>query len=321
MKPTIIISFKTPLNISLTANAQFEVVGNDNDAMTSDQIIALANKHQAAALLVTLGQVFGPNEIAALPNSVKIVATCSVGYDHLNLLAFKNRGIWVTNTPDVLTDATADLTMLLLLSACRRLGEYNAIIQQGWARKLGLAECLGIDLQGKYLGILGMGRIGQAVARRASAFGLKILYCNRHRLTPELEQGAIYFSDFKTMLPQCDILSLHAPGTEETLQIMGEAEFSLLPANAVFINVARGSLVDEEALFKTLDTKHLFSAGLDVCLNEPYPDPRFSSYPNVIMTPHVGSATSETRDAMGFRALDNILLALRGEVPRDHLLP
>jgi len=321
MKPSLVISFKAPQNISRAFAEQFTILGDDNDAMTSSQAIELANKHHAVALLITLGQVFGPAEIARLPPSVKIVATCSVGYDHIDLAAFKARGIWVTNTPDVLTDATADIALLLLLSACRRLNEYHAIVKNGWAKKLGLSECLGLDLRGKRLGILGMGRIGQAVARRATAFGMKILYCNRQQLSPALEQDAQYFTDFKAMLPHCDMLSLHAPGTPATHKIMGETEFSLLPANAVFINVARGSLVDEEALFKALSTQRLFAAGFDVCLNEPHPDPRFSAYPNVIMTPHMGSATRETRDAMGFRALENILMALGGETPRDNLLP
>lgn len=320
MKPRLIIAFKTPDDVAQLASESCTVVYAAPETLSTVQIIELAVAHQAEALLVTLGQAFGPQDIEQLPDSLKVIATYSVGYDHLNIRAFKARGIYVTNTPDVLTEATANLAMLLMLAIARRLPELNAITERGWGKVLNLDEVLGVDLNGKNLGILGMGRIGQAVAKRAKAFGMNILYCNRRPLSPELEQGAHFFKDFHEMLPHCQILSLHAPGTPQTAGIMNSAEFALLPKGALLINVARGSLVDEEALLAALDSGHLLAAGLDVCLNEPNPDPRLLSHFNILLTPHVGSATKETRLAMGQRALENIQTVFLGKTPKDNLL-
>lgn len=248
------------------------------------------------------------------------MATTSVGFDNLNISEFKARGIFATNTPDVLTAATADLTLLLMLGASRRVREHIQTTEKGWGKVLGQAQMLGLDLAGKRLGILGMGRIGQAVAKRAQAFGMQILYSNRRRLPANEENGAKYFESFTDMLPQCQVLSLHAPGTAETEKIMGRKEFALLPKDAIFINVARGTLVDEDALFETLISKHLFAAGLDVCWNEPNPDPRFLNFSNILLTPHVGSATRETRVGMGLRSLANIRQAVQGLNPSDSLV-
>jgi len=248
---------------------------------------------------------------------VRLIANSSVGYDHMDAAAAKARGILVTNTPDVLTDCTADLAFMLLLAACRRAHEYDALMREGWRKPLGLPDMLGLQPSNKVLGIVGMGRIGRAMAQRARGFGMRILYNNRNRLPLELEQGAEFCPDLDAMLPRCQLLSLHLPGGAETGTLMTAARFALLPEGAVFVNTARGSVVDEEALLDALKSGHLFAAGLDVFRKEPDYDTRFAELPNVFLTPHVASATRETRDAMGMRALDNIAAVMSGRDPID----
>ena len=193
------------------------------------------------------------------------------------------------------------------------------IMEQGWGHSFSQSEMLGVKVSGKTLGIYGMGRIGQAVADRARAFGMKIIYCNRKRLPPEFEKGATYFSDLKEMLPHCQILSLNAPGTNETEHIINKETLALLPPQAVLVNVARGSLVDEKALMESLSSGHLFAAGLDVFEEEPHFNRELLKFPQVFLTPHMGSATEETRNEMGYRALNNIELVLSGKAPTDPL--
>jgi hydroxypyruvate reductase len=225
----------------------------------------------------------------------------------------------MTHTPDVLTDCTADFAIILILSACRRAPEYQAVMNQGWGWRIGQNQLLGIQVTGKSLGILGMGRIGRAVASRARSFGMKILYSNPRQLPSELEQGAIYFKSFKEMLPHCQVLSLHAPANQSTSKIMDAECFSLLPKGAVFVNTARGSLVDEDALIQSLQSEHLFAAGLDVFQNEPHFNQKFLEFKNLVLAPHMGSATVETRTAMGLRALDNVIAVKAGRRPLDLL--
>jgi lactate dehydrogenase-like 2-hydroxyacid dehydrogenase len=225
----------------------------------------------------------------------------------------RERGLIVTNTPGVLTDCTADLAFLLILAACRRLSEYAAIMRDGWRKPFGMPDNLGLRANGRTLGIVGMGRIGQAVARRARGFDMRVLYHDRVRLPADQEQGAEYVASLDELLPRCEILSLHLPGGDGTL--MTREAFARLPRGAVFVNTARGSLVDEDALIEALQSGHLFAAGLDVYRREPDFDLRLAALPNVFLTPHVASATVETRDAMGFLALDNIAAVLAGGPP------
>ncbi len=225
----------------------------------------------------------------------------------------------MTNTPGVLDDCTADHAMMLLLAAARRGAEYDRIMRQGWRYRIGQGDLLGVRVSGKRVGILGMGRIGQAFARRARGFDMTVLYHGRTRLPPEQEQGARYFADFHAMLPHCDFLSIHAPGGAATERMIDARALSLLPDGAVLVNVARGSLIDEDALFEALTSGKLFAAGLDVFRSEPDYDLRFAALDNVVLSPHVGSASRETRDAMGFRALDNIAAVLAGQPALDPL--
>jgi hydroxypyruvate reductase len=253
--------------------------------------------------------------IAKLPETVKVGATSSVGFDHIDVAAARRRGIVVTNTPGVLTECTADHAFMMLLAAARRAFEYDRIMRQGWRYRIGQGDLLGVRVTGKTLGILGMGRIGRAVAQRARGFDMKVAYHGRNRLPPELEMGATYFADFHAMLPSCDFLSVHAPAGPETDKIIDSRALSLLPDGAVFVNVSRGGLVDEAALLDALTSGKLFAAGLDVFRSEPDFDRRFANLDNVILSPHVGSASLETRNAMGFRALDNIAAVLAGGNP------
>jgi lactate dehydrogenase-like 2-hydroxyacid dehydrogenase len=319
MKPRLIVSRQIPAAVAERIRAEFDCPWPEGRDMTADEAITALTETSADALMLTSHLKFTAEVIARVPARVRIAATCSVGYEHIDVQAARARGLPVTNTPDVLTECTADLTFLLILAACRRAHEYEAIMRAGWRRGFGLGEMLGVRVWGKRLGILGLGRIGQAVAARARGFGMRVLYCNPHRLAPEREFGATYFADFRAMLPQCDVLTLHAPGGPATLGIMNAETFALLPQGAVFVNAARGALVDEAALLAALSSGHLFAAGLDVFLNEPAFDERFATLPNVFLTPHMGSATVETRTAMGMRALDNIAAVLAGKPPIDPL--
>jgi len=257
--------------------------------------------------------------IATLPPHLRLIATCSAGYEHIDVAAATERGIIVSNTPDVVSEATADMALFLMLGAMRRGREYAAVMEQGWRRRFGLGDMLGLDFHGKTLGIVGMGRIGQAVARRARGFGVKILYHNRRRLAPVLEQGAQYFDELRTMLPHCQILSLHTPGGRELDGLIDAAKLALLPRGAVLINTSRGMLVNEDELIAALQDGQLAAAGLDVFRSEPEYDLRLRDLPNVFMMPHMGTATIETRDAMGHRALDNVAAVFAGRTPRDAL--
>jgi len=319
MKPRLIVSRQIPPEVAARVRADFDCPWPDGRDMTADEAVAALAETNADALLLTSHLKFGADMIARLPASVKIAATCSVGFEHIDVAAARARGLPVTNTPDVLTDCTADMTLLLILAACRRAHEYEAIMRAGWRQGFGLGEMLGLKVSGKRLGILGLGRIGQAVAQRARGFGMRVLYHNPRRLPPEQEQGAEYFPTFAAMLPHCDVLSLHARSGPDTAGIMNADRFALLPKGAVFVNAARGNLVDEDALLAALTSGHLFAAGLDVFHNEPAFDLRFAALKNVFLVPHMGSATVETRTAMGMRALDNIAAVLSGRPPIDPL--
>ena len=319
MKPRIVVARKIPPAVAARIAAEFECddpAGSDMDAATALREMA---ERDAEALLFTSNIKLDAALIARLPPTVRIAATCSVGHVDVLVAAARARGLVVTNTPDVLTECTADLAFMLLLAAARRAGEYSAIMRDGWRQGFGLGEMLGTRVWGKTLGIVGQGRIGRAVAQRARGFGMTVLYCNRHRLPAELEQGAEFVAELRAMLPRCQFLSLHAPSDPATQSLMNAETFALLPPGAVFVNTTRGVLVDEEALLAALQSGRLGAAGLDVFRNEPAFDRRFAALPNVFLTPHMGSATVETRDAMGFRALDNIAAVLAGRPAIDPL--
>jgi lactate dehydrogenase-like 2-hydroxyacid dehydrogenase len=318
MKPRLIVSRQIAPDVATRIHAEYDCP-YDGSSLSAEQVLRAVSDHKADALMITSHVRYPAEVIAALPAHVRILATCSVGSEHIDIEACRKRGLPATNTPEVLNECTADLAFMLILNACRRGHEYDAIMRGGWRHGYGLGEMMGLRVAGKTLGILGMGRIGREVATRARGFGMRILYCNRIRLAPELEQGAEFVPDLRAMLPRCDILTVHAPGGPETAAIINAETLALLPRGAVLVNTSRGPLVDEDALYEALASGQLFAAGLDVFRNEPDFDTRFADLPNTFLTPHMGSATVETRNAMGYRALDNIAAVLAGKPPIDPL--
>jgi lactate dehydrogenase-like 2-hydroxyacid dehydrogenase len=273
----------------------------------------------ASAILACATDAWPAALIERLPDSVRAIATFSAGYEHIDLAAATARGIVVTNTPDVLTEATADLAMLCLLAAARRAFEGEALTRSGQWAGWTPTQLLGLELNGATLGIVGMGRIGQAVARRARAFGMRIHYFGRRRLPPELEQGARFHPTLASLLPHAGFLSLHCPATPETTRMINADTLARPPRGAVLVNTARGALLDDAAVLAALDNGQLFAVGLDVYAGEPNLHPGYRIRRNCFLLPHLGSATVETRTAMGFRCLDNLDAVLAGRSAPDAL--
>jgi glyoxylate reductase len=249
--------------------------------------------------------------------ALKVVANVAVGYDNIDVQAATRRGIVVTNTPGVVTEATADLTWGLLLSVARRIPEGDRYVRAGQWQEWKLLFLLGQDVYQRTLGIVGMGRIGQAVARRARGFGMRVLYHNRRRLEAavEAELGAVWV-DLPTLLQQADFVSLHVPLVAETTHLIDAAALRMMRPSAYLINTARGPVVDETALVQALQEGWIAGAGLDVFEHEPQVPPALLALDNVVLVPHVGSASVATRTRMAVMAAENLLAALRGERPR-----
>lgn len=320
MASRLVFAALMPRDVAARARAEFDaVVAEGENDMTVDEVIAASHTHRAEAILFTNTLPLTAEAIERLPPSVRIGATSSVGYDHIDVAAAKARDMMVTNTPGVLTECTADFAFMMLLAAARRAYEYDRIMRAGWRYRIGQGDMLGVRVTGKTLGILGMGRIGRAMAQRARGFDMTVLYHSRNRLPPDQEQGARYFENFHEMLPHCDFLSLHAPANPITDKIVNAEALAKLKPRAVLVNVSRGGLVDEDALIDALTSGQLFAAGLDVFRSEPDHDMRFARLDNVILSPHIGSGSVETRNAMGFRALDNIASVLAGKGAIDPL--
>ena len=300
MKPRIILSRPMSPVVEERATLMFDAFIPEHQ-LSIDDLVDQAHAREAQGLLFSGSLRLDRALIGRLPQSLRVAATASVGFDHIDLHAAADTGLVVTNSP-VVTECTADATMLHILAACRRLREHLQVMEDGWGRSLGLNELLGHRVSGSVLGIVGMGRIGQAVAQRARAFGMTILYHSRHRVAPEGEQGARYFASLDEMLPLAQIVSLHVPASPEAEPLLGRRELELLPRGAIVVNTARGVLVDEDALIDALKSGHIAAAGLDVFQNEPYFDKRFLELPNVFLSPHSGSATyfatsAESRDS------------------------
>jgi lactate dehydrogenase-like 2-hydroxyacid dehydrogenase len=270
----------------------------------------------ADAIVCAVSDRVSAGVIAALPASVRIIATVSVGYDHIDVRACAARAIVVTNTPDVLTAATADVALLLLLGAARRAAEGEALMRRRAWHGLGMTEMLGIEVSGKTLGVVGMGRIGAAVARRAVGFDMRVHYLAR---TPKTVPGveAVYHADEQDFWPVCQFLSLHLPLTDSTRGYLNAQRLGRLPRGAVVVNTARGEIVDDDALIGALRSGQVAAAGLDVFAGEPDFRAEYAQLPNTFLLPHLGSATVETRNAMGQRALDNLEAFFAGRPPRD----
>lgn len=300
------------------ARRDYDVIVKDADTPgTADEIIAMSA--QADAMIPCHSEHFTADVVARLDPRLKILANHSVGVDHCDLAALAARGIVVTNTPDVLSDATAEIAMLLMLGAARHAVTGDRLVRSGAWDSWSPSFMVGTQVTGARLGIVGMGRVGRAFARKARGFEMEIHYHNRSRLAPEDEQGAIWHESIDTLLPQAQFLSLHCPATPETRDLLNADRLAMLPRGAIVVNTARGALVDEEALIAALDSGHVAAAGLDCFKVEPGGNPAFAGRENVFMLPHVGSATRATRDAMGFRALDNLDAFFAGHAPTDRV--
>lgn len=296
----------------------YDVVINHADTPgTAAELIAASAEFDA--IIPCHSEHFSADVVAQFADRLRIVANHSVGVDHCDLSALKARGIVVTNTPDVLSDATAELAMLLMLGAARHAVAGDRIVRTGAWDSWSPAFMVGKQVTGARLGIIGMGRVGRAFAAKARGFDMDVHYYNRTALPDDQAQGATYHDSVESLLAVSDFLSLHCPATPDTTNLMDADRFALLPKGAVIVNTARGALVDEDALIAALDSGHVAAAGLDCFQVEPGGNPAFAKYDNVFMLPHIGSATRKTRDAMGFRALDNLDAFFAGNTPQDTL--
>ena len=308
MKAKILVTRKLSDAAEEKLRKDFDVTLNPNDEpIPNDKLIKMANEYDG--FISTGFDKIGEEFFKDLNGKLKIIAQVWVGYDNISVKSAESKKIKVTNTPNVLNEAVAETTILLILAASRRIGEaYNLVRSWTWKdQKPDLTKfMIGNSVTGKTLGIIGMGRIGRMAAKCAKAFGMKIIYYNRNKLSSDLENGAKYFSDIESMMPECDFVSIHTPATAETKHILNKSSISLLPKHAVVINTSRGSTIDDDALIEALQNNKIYAAGLDVFNNEPNLDERYMKLNNCFVLPHVGSATHETRLAMSMMAVDNI---------------
>jgi len=292
----------------------------DNRAMSRDELAqAMA---QCDVLVPTVTDHIDAALIAAAPERLQLIASFGSGVDHIDLTAARQKGVIVTNTPGVLTEDTADLTMAMILSVPRRLAEGEKLVRSGDWSGWSPSGMLGHRIGGKKLGIIGMGRIGRAIARRAIAFGLSIAYHNRHRLPFEVEQElqATWFEDVDSLLAQSDIVSVNCPLNADSRGMIDARRIALMRPAAYFINSSRAEVTDEDALVAALSEGRIAGAGLDVYAHEPAVDPRLLALSNVVLLPHMGSATFEGRDATGARVIANIRSWVDGHRPPNQVL-
>ena len=286
------------------ASKSFNPIFNPNDELYSQSKV-IQMSQGCDGILSSLTEKMDEETINKLPDSVKIISNFAVGFGNINLEAAKKRGIVVTNTPEVLSDATAEIGVLLILGACRRAAEGIQSAQEGgW--KWSADYLIGKQLTGTRLGILGMGRIGQKIANIARSLGMIIHYHNRSKLSDEKEQGATYHKDIKSLFSVSDVLSICCPATKETENMINKETVEFFPKGAVITNVARGDIVDDEALIDALNRRKIYAVGLDVYKNEPNLNPGYSKIKSAFILPHLGSATKDTRIAMANLAIDNI---------------
>lgn len=316
---SILVTRKLPPAVEQRLERDYHCDFNPDDRLYSaDELVDRAAG--ADAILCCHTEHFNADLIGRLPDNVRAIANFSVGVDHCDLDAARAKGLVVTNTPDVLSDATAEIAMLCMLGAARRAGEgYDMVRADRW-RDWSPTFMLGSQVTGKRFGIVGMGRVGQVTARRARGFDMEIHYHNRSRLQQDAEQGAIYHDSLDSLLEVSDVLSLHCPNNPDSRGLLNAARIASLPDGAIVVNTARGAVVDDEALVAALRGGDVRAAGLDVFNDEPAGiHPAYRELDNVFVLPHLGSATVETRDAMGFRALDNLDAIFAGREPGDRV--
>lgn len=312
-KPRILVTRRHLAEIEARLQSEYDIVLNEDDhIMTAAEIIAAAKGVDALFICVT--EPLDKKTINALPKRVQAILTLSVGTDHIDLAAAEQRGLAVLTTPDAVTAATAEIGMLLLLGAARRAHESSRYLRAGKWQTWSPTQFVGVEITGKPLGILGMGRIGRTVAERARGFEMKVHYRNRSRLAPELEGNAVYFNDFGSFLAASEFLILCAPSTPETKGLLNKETIAQLPDAAVVVNIARGDLVDDDALIAALKSGKIAAAGLDVFNGEPDNiDRRYFKLPNAFLVPHIGSAARQARTGMGMMLLDGFEALRAGE--------
>ncbi len=286
------------------AKELFDANFNLNDELYSQKKL-IEMSAGCDGILSALTDKLDAETINQLPDSVKIISNFAVGFGNIDLEAAKKRGIAVTNTPDVLTDATAEIGVLLILGACRRASEgIEKAREGGWVWSADML--IGKQLTGTRLGILGMGRIGQKIAKIAKSLGMIIHYHNRSKLSEEKEQGATYHDNLNDLMKVSDVLSVCCPASKETINLINKDTLELLPKGAVVTNVARGDIIEDEALIDALERRKVYAVGLDVYKNEPNLNPGYLKHKSAFILPHLGSATKETRTAMANLAIDNM---------------
>jgi lactate dehydrogenase-like 2-hydroxyacid dehydrogenase len=309
-KPILVVTSHFPRAIEERIDRDYTARRNPSRSPFSQQALFSA-ADGADALFITPADRLDSGFFQKVSPTVKVIATYSVGFEHIDLEAAARRKISIAFSP-ANSESTADIAMLLLLGASRRAYEAQELVRTGAWKPLGLDELLGWQLGGKVLGILGMGRVGQAVARRARSFEMKIHYCNNTELPAEVAGDAVYHKDSADLLRVSQFLSLHAPETPQTHHFLNSKAINLLPVGAIVVNTARGELVVDDDLIAALKSGRLAAAGLDVYEGEPKLNPQYVSLKNTFLLPHIGSATIETRTAMGMLALDNVDAVLNG---------
>ena len=320
-KPLVIVTRKLPDIIETRMMELFNARLNLDDHAFSASEMAEAVQ-QADVLVSTVTDRLDARILAQAGPKLKLIANYGAGVDHIDLASARQRNITVTNTPGVLTEDTADMTLALILAVPRRLIEGEKLLQSGEWTGWSPTGMTGSRIWGKRLGIIGMGRIGQAVARRAKAFGLSIHYHNRHRISDDVEEEleATYWESLDQMLARMDIISVNCPHTPATYHLLSARRLKLMQKHAFVINTSRGEVIDENALIRMLAAGELAGAGLDVFENEPAVNPKFLKLPNVVALPHMGSATFEGRNDMGEKVLINIKTFSDGHNPPDRVL-
>ncbi|MCD6368637.1 MAG: D-glycerate dehydrogenase [Thermoproteales archaeon] len=320
VKPKVYLTRQIPQKAINMIKEYYEIVGIWEEYYPPPYEVLIEKVKDIDALVSLLTDKIDKNLIDNAPK-LRIIAQYAVGYDNIDVEYATKKGIYVTNTPGVLTEAVADLTWALILGVARRIVEADEYVKKGewWKTKTGWHPMmmLGIEIHGKTLGILGMGRIGRAVARRAKGFNMRVIYYSRRRLPEELEKELnAEYVDFETLLKESDILSIHVPLTKETYHMIGEKQLKMMKRNAILINTARGAVIDTAALIKALEKKWIAGAGLDVFEQEPLPpDNPLTKFKNVVMAPHMGSATHKTRTRMGELVAENLIAFIKGEIP------
>jgi glyoxylate reductase len=321
-KLSVVVTRRLPKAVENRLTELFDTVLNETDTpFTHTQLV---DALQTAEVIVpTLSDNLNAGTLAKAGNQLKLISNYGSGYDHIDIEAAKTHGVLVTNTPGLLSEDSADMTLALILTVMRRFKEGSAALQSGNWKGWAPSAFLGTSVGGKTLAIIGMGRVGMAVARRANAFGMKVIYHNRKPVHPEIERNlnATHFEILDDMLPLADVLSLHCPKTPETDHLMNANRFALMKPTAFVINTSRSKVIDETALITALEEGKLAGAGLDVFEKGDELDPRLCNRDNVMLLPHMASATNEARIDMGERVILNIKTFELGHRPPDQVLP